>query len=62
MKEQIKLLQKSKNIYTMFGSAFMVNGFFSSNSNIYVIDKIENQIRDFTLNRIIISIIEKKIE
>jgi hypothetical protein len=59
-KEQIKLLQKSKNIYTNFGSAFSVNGFFSSNSNIYIINKIENHIKEFIMNRIIISIIEKK--
>jgi hypothetical protein len=59
-KEQIKLLQKSKNIYTNFGSSFLVNGFFSSNSNIYVINKIETHIRDYIMNRIIVSIIEKK--
>ena len=58
--EQIKLLQKSKNIYTNFGSSFLVNGFFSSNSNIYLINKIETHIRDYIMKRLIISIIEKR--
>lgn len=35
--EQILLLQQSTNIYTYWGSSFIVNGFFSRNSNIYVI-------------------------
>jgi hypothetical protein len=35
--EQILLIQQSTNIYTYWGSSFIVNGFFSRNSNIYVI-------------------------
>ncbi len=34
--EQVLLIQKSKNIYIYWGSTYLVNGFFSKNSNIYM--------------------------
>lgn len=59
--DQIVLLQKSKYIYTHWGSSFYVNGFFSKNSTIYLDMhdfKYDCDIK-FLLCRIIKKIIEK---
>lgn len=37
IKDQIEMIQKSKNIILTYGSAFFVNGLFASNSNIIVL-------------------------
>jgi hypothetical protein len=55
--DQIKFVQNSKNIYTNWGSSMLVNGFFSINSNIFVLDKNNSQCA-YVLLKIIVDIIE----
>jgi hypothetical protein len=59
--EQVIILQKSKNIYTYWGSSYFVNGFFSKDSNIYIAMNNTNYSCDnsFLLCKIIKNIIEK---
>jgi len=56
--DQIKLLQNSKNIYTNWGSSMTVNGFFSRNSNIYILNKVITQ-SEYIFLKIIINIIQE---
>ena len=58
-KKQIKLVSGAKNIYLDYGSNFQVNGFFSKQSTIYCINKIEGQLR-FPFLAAIINSIEKE--
>jgi len=59
--EQITLLRKSKNIYTVWGSSHMVNGFFSKNSTIFVIcnDTPYRYHNEYSLHMFIYDFIEK---
>jgi hypothetical protein len=56
--DQIKFVQNSKNIYTNWGSSMLVNGFFSRNSNIYILNKDISQMA-YVLLKIIVDIIEE---
>jgi hypothetical protein len=58
-REQIALLQKSKNIFVYWGSAFVVNGFFSKDSNIHLEMSSSDFGCPFILSQIILSIIGK---
>jgi hypothetical protein len=58
MHKQIVLISKAKNIYLDYGSAFVVNGFFSKNSNIYVNNKNHYQYNTFIIGKRIIDFIE----
>ena len=60
--EQIRLLHSSKNIYLCWGSAYLVNGFFSNNSTLFVICN-ENPYRyhhEYSLVMYIYDFIENK--
>ena len=59
--EQVMILQKSKNIYTYWGSSYLVNGFFSKDSNIYIaMNNTNYNCSDgFLLCKIIKNIVEK---
>jgi hypothetical protein len=61
-REQVILLEKSKNIYINWGSSFYVNGFFSINSILYIAMNGFNYNCDtsFILCQIIKGIIEKR--
>lgn len=59
--EQLNLLRKSKNIYTVWGSSHMVNGFFSKDSTIFVIcnDTPYRYHNEYSLHMFIYDFIEK---
>jgi hypothetical protein len=58
--KQVIIVQKSKNIYTYWGSSFYVNGFFSKECNIYIAMNGFNYNCDnhFTICKIIKNVIE----
>jgi hypothetical protein len=58
-KKQIALVSSAKNIYLDFGSNYQVNGFFSKQSTIYCINKMEFQL-SFPFLAAIVHIIEKE--
>lgn len=58
MNKQIILITKAKNIYLDYGAAFVVNGFFSKNSNIYVNNKNVIQYNTYIIGKTIIDFIE----
>ena len=58
--EQVILIQKSKNIYLNWGSSYIVNGFFSKDSNIYIaMNGITYNCYNHLIGNIILNIIEK---
>ena len=58
MDTEILLISKAKNIYLDYGSAFVVNGFFSKNSNIYVNNKNVVQFNTYIMGKTIIDFID----
>lgn len=58
--DQVQIIQKSKNIYSYLGSSYLVNGFFSRGSNIYLVTtETEYNYHNNLLIKIIVDIIEK---
>ena len=60
MRDQLLLVSKAENIYLEFGSALLVNGFFSKNANIYVVNKMEAQCIYYPFKRCILNVIERE--
>lgn len=56
--KQIQLVSTAKNIYLDWGSNMFVNGFFSKDSNIYCVNKMDDQYM-FPFLKIILSLIEE---